>query len=98
MTVLTEQHISQALTSLPGWTCEPQGLHRRFVFGDFVQAFGFMTQVALLAERAGHHPDWRNSYKTVDISLYTHEAGGITNKDLALAREIQRVAEAQVGD
>ena len=98
MTVLTEQQIRQALTSLPGWSCEPQGLCRRFVFRDFVQAFGFMTQVALLAERAGHHPDWRNSYKIVDISLYTHEADGITGKDLALAREIQRIAETQVGD
>lgn len=76
--------------TLPHWAQDDKAgqLHRRFEFKDFSEAFGFMTRVALLAEKAGHHPDWSNSYKTVDIVLSTHDAGGITDKDVALARAI----------
>lgn len=79
--------------SLPGWRVESsQGgaLQRQFVFADFRQAFGFMTQVALAAEKLDHHPDWSNSYSKVDISLTTHDAGGLTAKDVALAGLIDR--------
>jgi 4a-hydroxytetrahydrobiopterin dehydratase len=76
--------------TLPDWTEDDKAgqLHRQFSFKDFSEAFAFMTRVALLAEKAGHHPDWSNSYKTVDIVLSTHDAGGITDKDVALARAI----------
>jgi 4a-hydroxytetrahydrobiopterin dehydratase len=68
-------------------------LHREFVFKDFVQAFGFMVQAALLAERADHHPEWFNVYKTVIVDLTTHEAGGITQRDFDLARDMGQIAE-----
>jgi 4a-hydroxytetrahydrobiopterin dehydratase len=58
---------------------------RRFVFQDFNEAFGFMTRVALMAEKIDHHPEWFNVYKTVDVTLSTHDAGGVTDKDIALA-------------
>ncbi|HNH43317.1 MAG TPA: 4a-hydroxytetrahydrobiopterin dehydratase, partial [Agitococcus sp.] len=73
------------LTQHPDWRLRGTKLHREYVFKDFVQAFGFMSQVALLAERANHHPDWSNSYNRVSIDLTTHDAQSVTGKDLALA-------------
>lgn len=71
------------------WADTPEGLGRRFVFKDFSEAFAFMTRVAMLAERAGHHPTWTNTWNTVDIRLNTHDAGNtITDKDHRLARAI----------
>lgn len=67
----------------------------RLCFGDFVEAFGFMTQVALLAEKADHHPEWRNVYNRVDIELTTHDAGGLTLKDIELARAIDSLGTHQ---
>jgi 4a-hydroxytetrahydrobiopterin dehydratase len=80
------------LATLPGWTFdEARGaISRRYVFADFTQAFAFMTQVALAAEKRDHHPEWTNVYNRVDIVLTTHDAGGLTDKDIELAR----VAEA----
>ena len=83
-----EQQILERLEELPGWELGDDVLYRQFSFDDFVAAFGFMTRVALLAERANHHPEWRNVYNRVEIALTTHDAGGITEKDFALAREI----------
>lgn len=74
---------------LPGWTfaAERGGtISREFVFADFAQAFAFMTRVALIAEKRDHHPEWRNVYNRVSITLTTHDAGGLTAKDIALAR------------
>ena len=85
---LSDKEIQSHLAALPDWSLEDGQLHRRFVFRDFVTAFGFMSQVALLAERADHHPEWSNTYKTVDIRLSTHEAGGISERDFTLAKEI----------
>jgi 4a-hydroxytetrahydrobiopterin dehydratase len=79
--------------TLPGWRHEAAhggSLHREFVCRDFRQAFGFMAQVALAAEKLDHHPDWSNSYRMVSISLTTHDAGGLTEKDVALARLIDQ--------
>lgn len=70
------------------WCLQNGKLHREFKFPDFVSAFAFMTRVALLAERANHHPEWSNVYNTVVIDLTTHDAGGISPKDFDLAREI----------
>ena len=87
---LKPDQITSARQALTGWTInEAEGkLTRTFKFKDFSEAFGFMARVALLAEKAGHHPDWSNSYDTVDITLSTHDAGGLTQKDVDLATKI----------
>ena len=71
-----------------GWTTRDGGLERRFTFDDFSAAWAFMSRVALLAEKADHHPDWTNVWNRVDIRLTTHDAGGLTDKDRALAAAI----------
>ena len=78
-----------------GWTLAPDGhsIRRTFKFADFREAFGFMTQVALAAEKAEHHPDWSNVYNRVEIILSTHDAGGLTMRDFALAQEIDATAQ-----
>jgi 4a-hydroxytetrahydrobiopterin dehydratase len=78
------------LSALPAWTrsADGRGISRAFVFADFSQAFAFMARVALLAEKADHHPDWSNSYNRVEISLTSHDVGGLTARDLKLARAI----------
>ncbi len=73
---------------LPGWTRNGDGIDRRYVFRDFTEAFGFMARVALLAEKADHHPEWSNVYNKVEIRLTTHDAGGLSARDFALARAI----------
>lgn len=86
----------QALLSLKGWQ-EVEGrdaIKKRFTFADFTEAFAFMTRVALAAERMDHHPEWFNVYKTVDVTLSTHDAGGLTEKDIALARLMDKAAGA----
>jgi len=74
------------------WKEEDNKLKRTFDFDNFVEAFGFMTKVAILAERMNHHPNWSNVYNTVDIELSTHDAGGVvTDKDRKLAEEIDKL-------
>jgi len=83
-----------ALGALKGWT-EVSGrdaITKKFVFKDFNQAFGFMTRAALVAEKMDHHPEWFNVYKTVDVTLSTHDAGGVTELDVKLAAEMDRLA------
>jgi 4a-hydroxytetrahydrobiopterin dehydratase len=82
-----------ALAGLPDWAhdADRDGLRRSFVFGDFVQAFGFMSQVALLAEKADHHPEWSNVWSRVEILLTTHDAGGLSARDVALAHQIDEL-------
>lgn len=92
VTKATESEIKEALADLEGWTIQDEKLHREYRFRNFVQAFGFMAQAALLAERAAHHPEWFNVYNRVVVDLTTHEADGITKKDLDLAREMEGVA------
>lgn len=94
---LDEQTIREALGSLPGWTLAGGRLHREYDFGDFVAAFGFMASVALVAEAMNHHPEWRNVYGRVEVDLVTHDAGGITERDVALARRIERIAGGAAG-
>ena len=88
----TQTEIQEGLAELRSWTLENDKLHREYRFRDFVQAFGFMAQAALLAERAAHHPEWFNVYNRVVVDLTTHEAQGITHKDLALAHEMEQIA------
>jgi len=83
-----------ALAGLKGWS-ETNGrdaITKKFVFKDFSQAFGFMTRVALVAEKMDHHPEWVNVYKTVDVTLSTHDAGGLTDRDVKLAEAMDKIA------
>lgn len=87
-----------ALAELPGWSAQPDrdAIARTFTFKDFNEAFGFMARVALVAEKADHHPEWRNVYKTVEVVLTTHDASGVTSRDVALAHAMNAIA-AQLG-
>lgn len=89
---LTHQAIAAALETLPGWSQSGLSLTRTFTFADFNEAFGFMARCALVAEKLDHHPDWRNVWRTVDVRLTTHDTGGITERDVRLAREMNRLA------
>ena len=93
MTILSEAEWEEALVDLPGWAfdADRDGIVKSFRFRDFGEAFAFMTRVALEAEKADHHPDWTNVWNRVDIALTTHSAGGLTDKDVALARKIERI-------
>ena len=90
---LTKQQIDRGLQSLPGWQLSDDGcaILRTYTFDDFAAAFSFMTWVALQAEKHDHHPDWRNVYARVEVCLSTHDAGGLTERDLRLARAIDQV-------
>jgi len=85
---LTGEDLQTALGSLPGWSVEEGKLYREFRFDSFVEAFSFMSAAALCAERASHHPEWFNVYNRVEVWLTTHDAGGVTEKDIALAKEL----------
>jgi 4a-hydroxytetrahydrobiopterin dehydratase len=89
---LTDTEIATELRSLDGWTLDAGKLHRKFQFADFVTAFSFMTAAALVAERMQHHPEWFNVYRTVNVHLTTHDAGGITARDVQLARKMTELA------
>jgi len=91
---LTAAERDEALAALPEWRPVEgrDAITRTFTFADFNQAFGFMTRAALAAERMDHHPEWQNVYKTVVVTLSTHEAGGLTARDVALARTMDRLA------
>jgi len=80
------------------WQLAGDRLQRTFVFANFVEAFGFMTRAAIHAEKMNHHPEWSNVYKTVEVELTTHEAGGITELDFELAKKMNRLARRQDGD
>jgi len=88
MSLLSEENISHWLTNYTAWRLEDGKLFLSLKFQDFSMAWGFMSRVALLAEQEDHHPEWVNVYNRVDIALVTHDAGGITDKDLALAESI----------
>jgi len=93
---LSAEARNSALKDLAGWT-EVNGrdaIAKTFVFKDFNEAFGFMSRVALVAEKRDHHPEWRNVYKTVEVVLATHDAGGVTTKDVELAKAMNTIAAA----
>jgi len=85
---LTTPQIEAELKNLSGWTLEAEKLHREFKFRNFVQAFGFMTQAAILAEQMDHHPEWSNVYNRVVVNLTTHEVDGISQRDFDLAHKM----------
>ncbi len=96
MKKLKQAEIEEAVAKLPGWSVEKGKLHREFRFGDFVHAFGFMATAAMEIEKRGHHPEWTNVYDRVTVDLTTHDAGGITAKDVDLAEVLNAVAAKMV--
>lgn len=89
---LEEKEIAARLVGLPAWTVTGGKLRREFRFADFVDAFGFMTRAALVAEAKNHHPEWSNVYNRVVVELTTHDAGGISERDFELAAAFDRLA------
>ena len=92
MSKLNASEVEKALRELPAWKVEGGRLHREFTFADFRAAFSFMTAVALAAEKLDHHPEWSNVYNRVTIDLVSHDAGGLTSRDLELALVIDGLA------
>ncbi len=88
---LSEQAIEHELKALPEWKRAGEKIHRSYVFKDFVEAFGFMSRVSLLAERMNHHPEWSNVYNRLEVDLTTHDAGGLSERDFALARQMDQL-------
>ena len=93
-TLLTSDQKQQLGTTLPLWTLTADRLRRDLAFRDFVEAFGFMSKVALLAEARGHHPNWSNVYNRVTIELTTHDLGGLSSLDVDLATAIDALLPA----
>ena len=92
---LSEAERVDALDGLPDWDYDEarDAITRSVVFADFVEAFGFMTQVALMAEKADHHPEWKNVYNRVEILLTTHDAGGLSSRDIEMAEAIDAIVD-----
>ena len=88
----TTEDINQFIQQNSSWEIKNEKLCKVFVFKNFIQAFGFMTQSAIIAERDNHHPEWSNVYKTVVVELTTHEANGITERDFSLAKSMDNIA------
>ena len=91
---LNDDQRQAALAALDGWaeSTDRDAINKTFTFKNFNQAFGFMTRTALLAEKMDHHPEWFNVYKTVEVTLSTHDAGGVTELDVKLAKAMNRFA------
>lgn len=91
---LTVEELQGALKELSGWSKveDREAIAKTFVFSNFNEAFGFMTRAALVAEKMDHHPEWFNVYKTVDVTLATHDAGGITVLDIELAKAMDQIS------
>jgi len=96
---LTSEERATQLSQLNGWQAVTgrDAIHRQFKFADFNEAFGFMTRVAIKAQEMNHHPEWFNVYNTVDVTLTTHDAQGVTERDIALARFIEDCAKRMRG-
>ena len=89
MTLLTEEEISQKLQNLSGWSYKDNALNKNFTFSDFRTTMANMMRISFEAEEMNHHPNWSNVYNQLDISLSTHDAGGVTEKDIELASRIE---------
>lgn len=94
MSKLNEQEIQDKMKGLDAhWVLKGKFIHSEFTFKDFIQAYSFMTSVAFIAEKAAHHPNWKNVYNKVTIALNTHDADGLTDKDFQLAKKIDEVVK-----
>ena len=91
MTPYTEQAASAQLSTLTGWAFRDNGIEKKYVFSDFIEAMGFIQRLALLSEKANHHAEIFNVYNRVNIRLSTHDAGGVTDKDFALAKQLENI-------
>ena len=91
---LSSEEVEQALATVSGWqmAADRDAIEKKFEFRNFSEAFGFMARVALAAEKMDHHPEWFNVYRTVDVTLATHDAGGVTNLDVELAKLMNKLA------
>ena len=89
---LSPEKISEELKNLPGWSIKDEKLHRDFEFESFNQAFGFMTRASMEIEKMNHHPEWFNVYNKLSVDLMTHDAGGITENDIQLAKILNSLA------
>jgi len=89
---LTDAEIAEHMLALPGWELGTDRIRREFRFKDFVEAFGWMTSVAIVAETMNHHPEWRNVWATVEVELSTHDAGGLTELDMKLAAKMDELS------
>ncbi len=92
-TKLSDEQIKKELASLSGWSVINGKLHKDFVFKDFIEAFGFMSTASLYIEKMNHHPEWFNVYNKVKVDLMTHDAGGITQNDIDLARTLNSIVK-----
>jgi len=90
---LTDTELSAAVAKLPGWSVKNAKLHRDYKFPDFAHAFGFMATAAPTIEKNNHHPEWANVYNKVSVDLTTHDAGGITQKDVDLSVLLEEIAK-----
>jgi len=90
---MTEEQIKKELVNLPGWSVVNGKLHKDFVFADFIEAFGFMSRAAIHIEKMNHHPEWFNVYNKIKVELVTHDAGGITQNDINLAKTLNSLAK-----
>ena len=91
--LLTDEELILLQKELPNWELINSRISRKWQFPNFIEAFGFMTKVAIVAEAMNHHPEWKNVYATVTIELTTHDSGGLTNLDLQLARAINSLSQ-----
>jgi|TARA_B110000305_G_scaffold52149_1_gene57061 4a-hydroxytetrahydrobiopterin dehydratase len=92
--ILSNKQLNEYLEDLDGWSIENEKLSKTFKFSSFIQAFGFMTQVAITSETMDHHPEWSNVYNRVEINLVTHSEGGITKLDIELAIKIDSISSS----
>ncbi|MBT8327605.1 MAG: 4a-hydroxytetrahydrobiopterin dehydratase [Bacteroidia bacterium] len=94
MTKLSTEEIQNRMKEIDNsWVLKGKFIHREIIFKDFIEAFSFMTSIALIAEKSNHHPNWKNVYNKVNIALNTHDSDGLTIKDFKLAKEIDRIAD-----
>ena len=91
--LLQERELKELIAKIPGWEINTKNIKREFNFVNFIEAFSFMTKIALICEKYNHHPNWENVYSKVTIELSTHDLGGITNLDQTLATEINKIYE-----
>ncbi|OLD33549.1 MAG: 4a-hydroxytetrahydrobiopterin dehydratase [Thaumarchaeota archaeon 13_1_40CM_2_39_13_2] len=89
---LSDEQIKKELSNLPGWNVTDGKLHKDFIFKDFIEAFGFISKAAIHIEKMNHHPEWFNVYNKIKVDLVTHDAGGITQNDINLAKILNSLA------
>ena len=92
--ILSNKQLNECLEDLDDWSIENEKLSKTFKFSSFIQAFGFMTQVAITSETMDHHPEWSNVYNRVEINLVTHSEGGITKLDIELAMKVDSISSS----